>query len=73
VIPQPANTQHEANKRSRTAEPKDPRAAKRLRNQRQCDDDNIEALMELFVPKCVERGMKKDRLSLGTAPRFILL
>jgi hypothetical protein len=70
IITQPANTQHRANKRSRTGEPRDSRAAKRLRRQRESDDDNIERLMNLFVPKSVERGMKKDRLSLGIVLSF---
>ncbi|KAH9043515.1 hypothetical protein EDB83DRAFT_2523812 [Lactarius deliciosus] len=40
----------------------DKKAAKRLKGQREMDDENIAALWNLFVPKSENVGMKKDRL-----------
>lgn len=73
AVPQPADMQRHTRKRKRAAEPKDPKAAKRLRGQRQSDDDCIKALCDMFVPKDLESVMKKNRLQLGTALRSFLL
>ncbi|KAI0248329.1 hypothetical protein BJV78DRAFT_825330 [Lactifluus subvellereus] len=64
AVSQPANMQCHTRKRKRVAEPKDPKAAKRLRGQRQNDEDSIQALYDMFVPKGVEAGLKKNRLRL---------
>jgi len=55
------------NKRRRLSAPKDPRAAKRLRSQRQGDDENLEALYKLLVPKSSGVVQKKDRLGISTS------
>jgi hypothetical protein len=55
-------------KRRRLSEPKDPRAAKRLRSQRQGDDENLEALYKLLVPSSAGVVQKKDRLGMSTSP-----
>ncbi|KAH8994122.1 hypothetical protein EDB86DRAFT_3169352 [Lactarius hatsudake] len=47
-------------KRNRDAT--DKKAAKRLKGQREMDEENIVALWNLFVPKSENVGMKKDRL-----------
>jgi hypothetical protein len=52
--------------------PKDPRAAKRLRSQRQGDDENLEALYKLLVPRNAGVVQKKDRLGMSTSPLFLL-
>jgi len=56
--------QHPTGKRRRLSVPKDPRAAKRLRTQRQGDDENLEALYKLLVPRGAGVVQKKDRLSM---------
>jgi hypothetical protein len=53
-------------KRRRLSMPKDPRAAKRLRSQRQGDDENLEALYDLIVPRSAGVVQKKDRLGMST-------
>ena len=60
--------QHTTGKRRRQSVPKDPRAAKRLRNQRQGDDENLEALYKLLVPRSAGVVQKKDRLGISTLP-----
>jgi hypothetical protein len=65
--------QHPTGKRRRLSVPKDPRAAKRLRTQRQGDDENLEALYKLLVPRGAGVVQKKDRLSMSTSPFFLLL
>ena len=65
--------QHPAGKRRRLSVPKDPRAAKRLRSQRQGDDENLEALYKLLVPRSVGMVQKKDRLGMSTSPLFLHL
>jgi hypothetical protein len=60
-------------KRRRLSVPKDPRAAKRLRSQRQGDDENLEALYKLLVPKSAGVVQKKDRLGISTSSLFLLL
>jgi hypothetical protein len=72
AVPQPADMQRDTRKRKRAAEPKDLKAAKRLRGQRQSDDDCIQALCKMFVPRNLEPVMKKHRLQLGTALRSFL-
>ena len=64
--------QHPTGKRRRLSVPKDPRAAKRLRSQRQGDDENLEALYKLLVPKNAGVVQKKDRLGISTSPLFLL-
>ncbi|KAI0275945.1 hypothetical protein BGY98DRAFT_989297 [Russula aff. rugulosa BPL654] len=56
--------QHPTGKRRRLSVPKDPRAAKRLRSQRQGDDENLEALYKLLVPRSAGMVQKKDRLGM---------
>ena len=65
--------QHPTGKRRRLSVPKDPRAAKRLRSQRQGDDENLEALYRLLVPRSAGVVQKKDRLGMSTSPLFLLL
>lgn len=65
--------QHPTGKRRRLSVPKDPRAAKRLRSQRQGDDENLEALYNLLVPRSAGVVQKKDRLGMSTSPLFLLL
>ncbi len=60
------------NKRRRLSAPKDPRAAKRLRSQRQGDDENLEALYKLLVPKSSGVVQKKDRLGVSTSLLLLL-
>lgn len=60
--------EHPTGKRRRHYVPKDPRAAKRLRTQRQGDDENLEALYKLLVPKSAGAVQKKDRLGMSTSP-----
>lgn len=60
--------QHTTGKRRRQSMPKDPRAAKRLRTQRQGDDENLEALYKLLVPRSVGVVQKKDRLGISALP-----
>jgi hypothetical protein len=62
-----------AGKRRRHSMPKDPRAAKRLRSQRQGDDENLEALYKLLVPRSAGVVQKKDRLGISTSLLFLLL
>lgn len=65
--------QHPTGKRRRLSMPKDPRAAKRLRSQRQGDDENLEALYKLLVPSSAGVVQKKDRLGMSTSLLFLLL
>ena len=60
--------QHPTGKKRRLSMPKDPRAAKRLRSQRQGDDENLEALYKLLVPRSAGVVQKKDRLGMSTSP-----
>ena len=56
--------------RKRNPNPKDPKAAQRLREQRKTDDEYINSLFESFVPSSegtVETVAKKDRLPLSTS------
>jgi len=52
--------------RKRAAEPKDSKAADRLRNQREEDDRFAEATFDLIVPSGVKKGPKKDRQRTST-------
>jgi hypothetical protein len=65
--------QHPTSKRRRHSVPKDPRAAKRLRTQRQGDDENLEALYKLLVPRSAGVVQKKDRLNMSTSLLFLFL
>ena len=51
--------------RKRAPNPKDPKAADRLRNQRKTDDELIDLLFERCVPNSVGPVAKKDRLPLS--------
>lgn len=62
-----AEPQRLTGKRRRQSEPKDLRAAKRLRSQRQGDDENLEALYKLLVPSSAGVVQKKDRLGMSTS------
>ena len=53
--------------RKRVVKPKDPKATKRLRDQRQSDDEHIEDLYNLFVPDSEGVVPKKDRLRMSTS------
>ena len=55
-------TQRRRGKRKRDAHPKDPRAAQRLRSQRETDEEAIMDLWRLLVPDGTEMVSKKDRL-----------
>jgi hypothetical protein len=70
AVSQPENTEHHSRKRKRIAEPKDPRAAKRLQRQRQSDAHYLKVLEDLVVPKGEADVMKKDRLRRGIVPRL---
>ena len=59
--------QRATGKRRRLSEPKDPRAAKRLRSQRQVDEENLDALYKLLVPSSAGVVQKKDRLGISTS------
>lgn len=65
--------QQATGKRRRHSMPKDPRAAKRLRSQRQGDDENLEALYKLLVPSSAGVVQKKDRLGISTSLLFLHL
>ena len=60
-----------AGKRRRLSEPKDPKAAKRLRSQRQGDEENLEALYKLLVPDGAGAIQKKDRLGISMSPLLL--
>ena len=61
--PQLSQTQLRSGKRKRDAPQKDPRAAKRLRSQRQSDEENFKELWQLVAPDGAENVPKKDRLA----------
>jgi hypothetical protein len=58
-------------KRRRLSEPKDPKAAKRLRSQRQGDEENLDALYKLLVPNGAGAVQKKDRLGISMSPLLL--
>ncbi|KAH9986912.1 hypothetical protein BJV74DRAFT_511629 [Russula compacta] len=60
--PQLAQTQRRSGKRKRVAHPKDPKAAQRLRSQRESEEGITQELYQLFVPSSAEMVPKKDRL-----------
>ena len=72
AAPEPLRKTRRTGKRKRVADPKDPRAAKRLQDQRQSDDEHIEDLYELLVPDSEGEVSKKDRLGLSTSQSFCL-
>lgn len=47
----------------------DPRAARRLERQRKTDEENINILWNLFVPKGETQGLKKNRLEMSMSRR----
>ncbi|KAI0248316.1 hypothetical protein BJV78DRAFT_1284921 [Lactifluus subvellereus] len=59
---QPVKMQRRTSKSRGVKQPKDLKATRRLQGQRKSDNENIEALRELFVPKDAEVRWKKDRL-----------
>ena len=60
--PQLPQTQRRNGKRKRVGHPKDPRAAQRLRSQRESEEDSTQALYQFFVPSSAKMVLKKDRL-----------
>lgn len=70
VEPEAPQKRRRTGKRKRVPNPKDPRAAKRLQDQRHNDDECIEMLFNLIVPKDVGQVAKKDRLLLSTSQSF---
>jgi hypothetical protein len=75
LYPQSATMPHRIRKGKCAKQPKDLKATRRLKGQRKSDNENIEALYELFVPKDAEVRWKKDRLGTSTSqyPYFFLL
>jgi len=67
AAPEALRKKRRAVQRKRTVNPKDPKAAERLQNQRQSDDEHIEYLYKLFVPDSVGAVPKKERLGLSTS------
>jgi len=61
-----------AGQRKRFGNPKDQKAAQRLQNQRESDDEHIEYLYKLFVPDSEGKVPKKDRLRLSTPQSLCL-
>jgi len=70
--PEALRKKRRAVQRKRIANPKDPKAAQRLQNQRQSDDKDIEYLYKLFVPDSEGEVPKKDRLRLSTSQSLCL-
>ena len=60
-------------KRKRADNPKDPIAAKRHRDQREADEENLKKIVKMVVPPSVGRVAKKHRLGLGTSRSLCLL
>jgi hypothetical protein len=73
TYPQPARIQRRTSKGKCVKRPKDLKATKRLQGQRKSDNENIEALRELFVPRDAEVRWKKDRLGTSTSQHPYLL
>ena len=67
AAPEAPRKKRRAVQRKRVAIPKDPKAAERLQNQRQLDDEHIEYLYKVFVPTSEGEVPKKDRLGLSTS------
>jgi len=72
TTPEALRQKRRAVQRKRIANPKDPKAAERLQNQRQSDDKDIEYLYKLFVPDSEGEVPKKDRLRLSTSQSLCL-
>jgi len=72
AAPKPPRKKRHTGQRKRAANPKYPKAAERLQNQRESDDENIEHLLELFVPDSERDGPKKGRLRLSTSQSLCL-
>ena len=58
--------------RKRVAKPKDPKAAKRLKNQRDSDELNMREMYRIFVPESVGDVQKKDRTATSMSSSFYL-
>jgi len=56
----------------RPKNPLDPKAAKRLDEQRKTDDEHIRVLENLFVPPDQRDGLKKFRLQTSTSFRYLI-
>ena len=67
AVPQAPRKARRTGIRKRVAEPKDPRAAKRLQNQRESDELNMEEMYKLFVPASVPKVSKKHRTATSTS------
>ena len=72
AVPKPQGKKRRTGRRKRVANPKDPKAAYRLRNQRQSDDEHIEDVFTLLVPENERDGPKKGRLRLSTSQSLCL-
>ena len=70
--PKPLRTKRRPGQRKRVLDPKDPKAAERLRNQRESDDEHIEDVLTLLVPENERDGPKKGRLRLSTSRSLCL-
>jgi hypothetical protein len=66
--PQPENTQR-GRSRKGVKQPKDPKATNRLKHQRKSDDEIIEILYEMIVPRDAKVKWKKDRLPTSESQR----
>ena len=64
AVPGPLRQERPVGQRERVA---DPKAAERLRCQRQSDEEHIENLYKLFVPDSEREVPKRDRLRLSTS------
>ena len=72
AVPKPPGKKRRSGQRKREPNPKDPRAAERLRNQRKSDDEYIEDILTLLVPDSERDGPKKGRLRLSTSQNLFL-
>jgi len=70
--PKPPRKKRSTGQRKRASNPKYPKAAERLQNQRESDDEHIKHLLELFVPGDERDGPKKGRLRLSTSQSLCL-
>lgn len=67
AVPKPLGKKRRPGQRKRDPDPRDPKAAERLRNQRRTDDEHIEDILNLLVPDGERDVPKKDRLRLSTS------
>jgi hypothetical protein len=67
ALPEALRKKRRTGQRKRVSKPKDPRAAERLQNQRESDEQNMEEMFKLFVPESVGAVPKKDRSAISTS------